>query len=116
MDIVFLFDRHSVTDVARAAGVDSGTASKWKSGKQRPDWTRVCRLYARGMLTDADLRAAGLAIPLVSERGDILPAAPAALVPVVDSEAIPVEDRQPLDALKAVAGVAAIGFVLGLLS
>lgn len=64
MDIVFLFSRHSVTDVARAAGVDSGTASKWKSGRQCPDWTRVCRLYARGMLTDADLRAAGLAIPL----------------------------------------------------
>lgn len=101
MDIVFLFDRHSVTEVSRAAGVDSGTASKWKSGRQRPDWTRVCRLYACGMLTDADLRAAGLAIPLKSEVASITPA-PTAIVPLIDAEAIDVEDRQPLDALKAV--------------
>ena len=46
---------------------------------------------------------------------EIEDAAVASIVPVVDAEVIAVEDRQPLDALKAVAGVVAIGFVLGLL-
>lgn len=82
MDIRFLFSRRSVTEVAEAAGVDSGTASKWKAGKQKPDWKRVCALYARGLITEADLRAGGLPIPLPASAVSapapaVEPAAPA---------------------------------------
>ena len=88
VDIAFLFARGlSVTEVARAAGVDSGTASKWKSGKQKPDWIRICRLYARGVLTDDDLRAAGLAIPRTDRQ------APADLARAGDAAAPPTAPR-----------------------
>lgn len=65
MNIAFLFARgHTVAAVAEAAEVNHATAWKWKEGKFNPDWTRICKLHARGLLTDADLRAGGLAIPL----------------------------------------------------
>ena len=62
MEIGFLFTSrgHSVTDVARAAGVSVPTASKWKSGKSRPALRAVVKLHSSGYLTDDDLRAAGL--------------------------------------------------------
>lgn len=67
MKIQFLFETRgrSVAEVAAAAEVNPATAWKWKSGKQNPDWERICKLHARGFITDDDLRAAGLAIPRV---------------------------------------------------
>ena len=65
MWLQFLFARPgmTVTQVARAAEVHHTTASRWKAGKRKADWEAVTLLYARGILTDDDLRAAGLAIP-----------------------------------------------------
>lgn len=65
MKLTFLFLRPGVTVtlVAEAAEVDMGTASRWKSGERPAKWPHICKLYARGLLSDEDLRAAGLAIP-----------------------------------------------------
>ncbi len=65
MDIRHLFRRPGVTPsaVARAACVTRVTASRWKAGNRRPNWEHVVRLHAAGIVTDDDLRAAGLAIP-----------------------------------------------------
>lgn len=76
MDLRFLFRRagNTVTSVAAAAGVRPSTASRWKRGSQA-DWPAVCRLYASGLITDTDLRAAGLAIPLAAPSSNEPPAA-----------------------------------------
>jgi len=68
MDLTFLFRRpgNTVTSVAAAADVNPSTASRWKDGT-KADWVYVCRLYARGLITVDDLRAAGLAIPSLSD-------------------------------------------------
>ena len=65
MDLRFLFARKGVTldAVAAAAEVHYSTAWRWREGKGRPEWPQITRLYARGFITDDDLRAAGLAIP-----------------------------------------------------
>lgn len=69
MDLTFLFRRpgNTVTSVAKAAGVNPSTASRWKDGATKADWIYVCRLYAQGILTNEDLRAAGLSIPVQSD-------------------------------------------------
>jgi hypothetical protein len=66
MDLRFLFQRpgNTVTSVAAAAEVNPSTASRWKEGRSTAEWPQIVKLYARGLITDADLRAAGLAIPL----------------------------------------------------
>lgn len=68
MDLRFLFKRpgNTVTSVARAAGVNPSTASRWKEGRVRAEWPQIVKLHACGLITDVDLRAAGLAIPLAS--------------------------------------------------
>ena len=65
MDLRFLFRRPGMTIavVAAAAGVHQTTAWRWREGA-KPDWDQITRLHGAGLLTDADLRAAGLAIPL----------------------------------------------------
>ena len=69
MDLKFLFARGGVTikAVAEAAGVDFSTAYRWSTGEREAKWLHVTKLYARGLLTDDDLRAAGLAIPRSAE-------------------------------------------------
>jgi hypothetical protein len=64
VDIRFLFDRSGTTVeiVAQAAGVNLSTAYRWKHGA-KCEWPHITRLFARGLLTVDDLRAAGLAIP-----------------------------------------------------
>ncbi len=81
MDLRFLFQRagNTVTSVAAAAGVNPSTASRWKDGG-RAEWPQITRLYACGLITDADLRAAGLAIPLPVSKEEA-PAEPSSSEP-----------------------------------
>jgi transcriptional regulator with XRE-family HTH domain len=69
MNLEFLFRRDGVTleIVAEAAGVHVTTASRWKTGSRRARWEHITKLHARGLLTDDDLRAGGLAIPRRTE-------------------------------------------------
>lgn len=80
MDLRFL-GRRGVTSaqVADAAGVTRQTAWRWIDGGADCDSLRVlARLQAHGIVTAADLRAAGLTLPLP------VPATPPADEPVAE--------------------------------
>lgn len=67
MDLRFLFERGiTPSRVAEVADVDHSTAWRWSKGKDCDSYTAVARLHAHGLLTDGDLRANGLAIPLTA--------------------------------------------------
>jgi hypothetical protein len=70
MDIRFLFDADRGLTPQRAAeicGCNLVTAYKWKGGA-RPTWDNIVKLHTAGILTDDDLRAAGLKIPTAEPK------------------------------------------------
>lgn len=63
MKIDHIFRREGVTPqkVADAADVHLSTAYRWRDGTAL-EWVHITRLHARGIITDDDLRAAGLSL------------------------------------------------------
>lgn len=70
MNIAFLFAGKGDEEkavlrkrIAQITSVHLSTAWRWSEGAPVESFQDVAQLYAHGLLTDEDLRAAGLAIP-----------------------------------------------------
>lgn len=68
MVITHVFGTVTVARVAEVAGVHETTALRWKAGRPVYAFAHVARLHAHGIVTDGDLRAAGLAIAIVGNN------------------------------------------------